>query len=252
MKLENQRAVVTGGSRGLGLGAVEALVDRGVKVTVVARTAGDLEAVGGRLGVATIAADVTDREAAAKILAEARPTILLLNAGAPPAMAPLDEHSWESFSNTWETDVKAGLHWLQAAISTPLEAGSRVLVGSSGAAVNGSPMSGGYAGAKRMLWIMANYAERLSAERNLGIRFQTVVPRQMIAGTGVGDAASSAYCAKLGTSLDKYMERFGAPMPPRQFGEYIISVLTRPEFETPRAFNLKGDDGVTILEDAAA
>jgi hypothetical protein len=31
-------------------------------------------------------------------------------------------------------------------------------VGSSGAAVNGSPMSGGYAGAKRMLWMMAKYA----------------------------------------------------------------------------------------------
>jgi hypothetical protein len=44
---------------------------------------------------------------------------------------------------------------LQAALNQPLKPGSRVLVVSSGAAENGSPMSGGYGGAKRMLWFMA-------------------------------------------------------------------------------------------------
>jgi hypothetical protein len=50
-----------------------------------------------------------------------------------------------------------------------------VLVTSSGAAVAGSPMSGGYAGAKRTLWIMAKYASGVSADLDLGIRFQTLV-----------------------------------------------------------------------------
>ena len=59
----------------------------------------------------------------------------------------------------------AGLYWMQAALKTPLKSGSRVLVGSSGAAQNGSPLSGGYAGAKRMLWLMAKYANgSISAE----------------------------------------------------------------------------------------
>src|SRR5882757_4882929 len=128
MDLQNQTAVVTGGSRGLGLGIVEALVDRGAKVTVVARTAADLESVAGRLGVGTIATDVTDRAEAGRILAGLRPTILVLNAGASPKMASLDEQSWETFSDTWNTDVKAGLYWLQAALATPLPQGSRVLV----------------------------------------------------------------------------------------------------------------------------
>jgi hypothetical protein len=43
------------------------------------------------------------------LLAELRPTILALNAGAPPKMASLDEQLWETFSDTWNTDVKAGL-----------------------------------------------------------------------------------------------------------------------------------------------
>ncbi|TGV17733.1 SDR family NAD(P)-dependent oxidoreductase, partial [Mesorhizobium sp. M4B.F.Ca.ET.143.01.1.1] len=67
MSLKDRKIVVTGGSRGLGLGLVEALVGQGAEVTVVARGAEALEAVGARLGVATIAADVTDEDAAYRI-----------------------------------------------------------------------------------------------------------------------------------------------------------------------------------------
>src|SRR5262249_11314113 len=104
-------------------------------------------------GAGRMPAAVTDEPAARRILAEVRPDILVLNAGAKPRMGFLNQMSWADFTATWDTDVKAGLYWLQAALNLPLKPGSRVLVGSSGAAVNGSPMSGGYAGAKRMLWI---------------------------------------------------------------------------------------------------
>ena len=252
MDLKNQTAVVTGGSRGLGLGVVEALVERGAKVTVVARTVSDLDSLANRLGVATIAADVTDRAAARRILSTLKPTILALIAGAPPAMASLEDQTWETFSNTWETDVKAGLHWVQAALATPLPPGSRVMVASSGAAVAGSPMSGGYAGAKRMLWIMANYANGLATEKGLGIRFQTVLPRQMVGGTGVGDAGAAAYSAKAGVTPAEFLARFGAPLAPRQFGEHLVALLTDPQFEDSLAFGVRGDTGISILEGAAA
>src|SRR6202040_2692221 len=169
MSLKDKNVVVTGGSRGLGLGLVEALVAHGAKVTVVARDADALNAVRARLGVATIAADVTHETAAHRILGQVRPDILALNAGAKPPMGRLDQMSWADFTAPWEHDVKAGLHWLQAALNLPLKSGSRVLVVSSGAAVNGSPMSGGYGGAKRMLWFMAKYANGVSAQRKLGI-----------------------------------------------------------------------------------
>jgi NAD(P)-dependent dehydrogenase (short-subunit alcohol dehydrogenase family) len=45
MNLRDKKVVVTGGSRGLGLGLVEAFVEHGAKVTVVARDADALASV---------------------------------------------------------------------------------------------------------------------------------------------------------------------------------------------------------------
>jgi len=74
MSLKGKIIVVTGGSGGLGLGLVEALVEHGAKVTVVARESDALKSVHDRLSVAVIAADVTDEAAAHRILAEVRRT----------------------------------------------------------------------------------------------------------------------------------------------------------------------------------
>ena len=252
MNLKDKNVVVTGGSRGLGLGLVEALVARGARVTVVARDADALETVRARLGVATIAADVTDETSVHRILADVRPDILVLNAGAKPRMGRFDQLSWTDFAATWEHDVKAGLYWLQAALKLPLKPGSRVLVVSSGAAVQGSPMSGGYAGAKRMLWFMARYANGLADQQKLGIRFQAIVPQQIIGGTGVGDAGANAYAGAMGIKPAEFLARFGAPMPPREFGEKVIAVLDDPQYAEGFAFGLKGDTGITMLEGAAA
>jgi NAD(P)-dependent dehydrogenase (short-subunit alcohol dehydrogenase family) len=252
MSLKDKTAVVTGGSRGLGLGLVEALVAHGAQVTVVARGADALASVRARLGVATIAADVTDATAAARILAEVQPDILVLNAGATPRMGRLDQLSWADFTAPWEHDVKAGLYWLQAALNLPLKRGGRVLVVSSGAAVGGSPMSGGYGGAKRMLWFMAKYANGVAEQKDLGIRFQAIVPQQMVGGTGVGDEGANAYARAVGIKPEEFLARFGAPMPPREFGEKVVSVLDDPKYAEGFAFGLKGDTGITMLEGAAA
>jgi len=252
MSIKDKTIVVTGGSRGLGLGLVEALVDQAAHITVVARDQAALAAVKQRLGVAVISADVTDEGAAQRILADVRPEILVLNAGATPHMGRLDQLSWKDFSATWETDVKAGFYWMQAALNLPLKQGARVLVGSSGAAQQGSPLSGGYAGAKRMLWIMAKYANGVAKQKGLGIRFQAIVPTQIIGGTGVGDRASSAYAQSMGLEREAYLARFGAPMPPRKFGEHLVAVLDDPQYASGFAFGLKGDTGITILEGEAA
>lgn len=246
--LKDQRIVVTGGSRGLGLGIVEALVARNAHVTVVARDPGRLADVKRRLGVGIAAGDIADPDLAERVLREVRPTVLILNAGAVPPAGPIHTLSWDEFSRVWNTDVKAGLHWIQAALRLPLPRGSRVLLGSSGAAIAGSPLSGGYAGAKRMLWLMASYANASADELGAGIKFQAVVPRQLIGDTELGRAGAEAYARRKGVTLEAFLASFGPPLSPAQVGEHVVTLLTDPRYETGVAFGLKGDLGIHSLD----
>jgi hypothetical protein len=75
---------------------------------------------------------------------------------------------------------------------------------------------------------------------------------QIIGGTGVGDEASGAYARSMGVDREAYLARFGAPLPPRQFGEHLVAVLEDPQYAAGVAFGLKGDTGITVLEGEAA
>jgi NAD(P)-dependent dehydrogenase (short-subunit alcohol dehydrogenase family) len=246
--LEDQRVVVTGGSRGLGLGIVEALVARRAKVTVLARDPDRLAEVQRRLGVGVAVGDVSDPEVAERVLREIKPSVLVLNAGASPPIGRIHELTWEAFSRVWNTDVKAGLHWIQAALRLPLPSGSRVVIGSSGAAIAGSPLSGGYAGAKRMLWLMASYANLAAADLGLDIKFQAVVPRQMIGETELGRAGAEAYARRKGVSVEAFLAGFGAPLTAKQVGEHVATLLTDARYEAGVAFGIKGDLGLHSLD----
>ena len=100
--LERQCVLIVGGSRGLGLGIVEALVARHAHVTVTARDSTRLAELDARLGVSIVHGDATDPQLAESVLRDIRPAVLVINAGATPAMAPLHEQTWESFSRNWE------------------------------------------------------------------------------------------------------------------------------------------------------
>ena len=152
-QLEGKTALVTGGSRGLGLEIVRALAGEGAMVSALARNAERLERLKHEVaGVRIRVADVADAETAAVALRDTRPDILILNAGATPTMAPVHQQSWEQFSRTWNTDVHMTFAFGKEALTLPLAPGSVVVIVASGAAIggSGSPLSGGYAGAKRM------------------------------------------------------------------------------------------------------
>ena len=246
--LEQQSILITGGSRGLGLGVVEALAARHANVTVVARDATRLADLKARLGVSVIAGDATDPTLADSVLRQVRPSVLVLNAGATPAMAPLHKQSWESFSRNWDTDVKATFHWIQAALNAPLAPGSRVLLSSSGAAIDGSPLSGGYAGAKRMIWLMAAYANGVANDLNLGIRFQALLVRQIVGATELGRAAAEAYARRKGVSTEAFLAGFGKPLDPRDYGEFVATALIDPKYESAQAFAIRGETGIQPLD----
>src|SRR5256885_2963271 len=106
-----------------------------------------------------------------------QPTLLMLNAGATPAASPMHEQAWESFSRNWQVDTQHSFRWIRAARRHPLPPDSLVVAMSSGAAPRGSPLSGGYAGAKAMIRFLASYAADESRRAALRIRFATVLPQ---------------------------------------------------------------------------
>ena len=81
------------------------------------------------------------------------------------------EQSWQEFAVNWESDVKIAFHFCKAALSRPLPAGASVVLISSGAALAGSLISGGYAGAKRTQLFIANYSQKESDRLGLGLQF---------------------------------------------------------------------------------
>jgi NAD(P)-dependent dehydrogenase (short-subunit alcohol dehydrogenase family) len=247
--LQDERVVVTGGNRGLGRAIVEALLTQGAEVTVVARDAASLAEVE-QMGASVRQGDATDAALMDSLVAEIRPSVLILNAGATPYMAPLDEQTWESFNTIWETDVKAGLYGIQAALKAPLPPGSRVLIASSGAAMVGSPLSGSYAAAKRALWFMAQDANAIAKERALAMQFQVLAPMQMVGNTQIVREVAGAYASRRGIAIEQFLAgRYNTqPMTERQYGEHVATLLTDPSYASGVAYGFRSDTGITSLD----
>jgi len=101
--LSGRRAIVCGGSKGLGRAIAEALCDEGVDVLLAARTESQVAAAADELNrrsrgpVDWIAVDVTTEEGRAALLERrADPDILINNAGGPPPgdIGDWDETEW--------------------------------------------------------------------------------------------------------------------------------------------------------------
>ncbi|HLK89707.1 MAG TPA: SDR family oxidoreductase [Polyangia bacterium] len=213
---QRRSAIVTGGGSGIGRATVLALAAGGTRVWAVGRDAGRLERVRreatGPGEVAARAFDASDAAAMDRLIDEAEPDLIVHAAGARPRLALAHEQTWDSFSEPWNVDLKIAFQLGQTAIRRPLRPGSLVVFVSSGAGLGGSPLSGGYAGAKRMQMFLAGYFQRSVQATGRGIRFVAMVPKQLVAGTELAEQAADAYAALNGISRDKYMERFGAPL----------------------------------------
>jgi NAD(P)-dependent dehydrogenase (short-subunit alcohol dehydrogenase family) len=247
-ELKGKKAVVVGASSGIGRSTLLSLAAQGMKTVGVARGRERLERIAREAPgeVTAMAGDASDPAMAARLIREADPDVLVIALGVHPHMAPADEQTWETFSAIWNGDLKATFHLGQEALRRPLRPGSTVIVVSSGAAIVGSSMSGGYAGAKRMQWFFAGYLQAIADKRKLGLRFVTIVPHQLIAGTTIGEAAAQAYSAQEGISPAALMERFGPTLTPDGVADVIVKVARDELGKGGTALQVQGK-GVQVL-----
>ena len=121
--LTGQTALVTGGSRGLGLQIAEALGQAGAKILLSSRKAADLEEAAAELqaqGIDTrwIAADASDPAQAQRVVDEAmqrlgRVDILVNNAGATWG-APAEDHALEAWDKVMNLNIRSLFVFSQA------------------------------------------------------------------------------------------------------------------------------------------
>jgi NAD(P)-dependent dehydrogenase (short-subunit alcohol dehydrogenase family) len=227
--LSGTTAIVTGASRGFGRGIAIALHAAGAHVVGIARDRTPLDDLRGELGdgFTPVAADAADPVAAGRLIDTYEPRVLVLNAGVSPLSRPLHEQTWETFSTPWDVDVRHAFHWTREALLRPLPPGSSVVEMSSGAALQGSPVSGGYAGAKATIRFIAAYAADESERAGLGIRFTAVLP-QLTPATGLGAAAVAAYAARAGMDTEAFLKDRGPALTPEQAGAAITALIGDP------------------------
>jgi NAD(P)-dependent dehydrogenase (short-subunit alcohol dehydrogenase family) len=238
--LTGKNVVVIGGSRGVGRRIAETAARNGARVLAVARSASTLRQLAQEVsGIEVLALDATAEGAPSQVLATLRPDILVLGAGAFPPAAPLHELTWQQFAVNWEADVKIAFHFLKEALSRPLPAGSSVILISSGAALAGSPNSGGYAGAKRTQLFMANYAQKESDRLGLGIHFTALAPR-MMPDTELGKHAVAGYARYLGISPAEFVQSMDSPPSPSDIAAGVIEVASNPAGYKGKTFVVSG------------
>ena len=182
--LTGRVALVTGGTRGIGLSAARALAAAGANVAVCSRTreaceqvAAELAGLGvealpvaGHVGreedVAGIVRAVTDRWG--------RIDILVNNAGANPQFSPLADTTVASFDKTMAVNVRGPLLLVREAVAAGLGKGGSVINIASIAGLKSEAMMGAYSASKAAI---------ISATRTLarelgpaGIRVNAIAP----------------------------------------------------------------------------
>ena len=233
--LSGRRVLVVGATRGLGRGIAAALAKAGADVSGIGR---DADAVRGLEGdsIHGICGDATQSGFLGKILSRVEPNVVIQAAGASPLLRPLSQYSWEALSEPWHTDVKLTFEVLREGLHGSLGKGGQVVVFSSGAAKNpgGSPLSGGYAGAKQTQRFLCRYAAQEAREREVDLKVQCILP-QLNPNTDLGRAAIKAYAHQAGVDEAAFVKkRFGdQPLSPAVAGRALCELLSGSEADSP-------------------
>jgi NAD(P)-dependent dehydrogenase (short-subunit alcohol dehydrogenase family) len=180
-RLDGKRALVTGGTRGIGLGAAVALAEAGSAVTIAARSAGDIEAVVNQMAEAGFAAegvalDITDTAAARTFIEDVEPFQVLVNSAGSGRHSSFGDITPANYQAVMDLNLTATLFVSQAVVQKLLAAGL------PGSIIHVSSQMGHVGGPDRAVYAASKFAvEGLSKAMAIelgphNIRVNTVCP----------------------------------------------------------------------------
>lgn len=214
-RYETKRAVVTGGSAGIGLATARLLVDEGAEVLITGRNQAVLTAVRDELG-GHVRTEVSDASSMADIAALASRVrsefggldALFVNAGVN-VFAPFASTTEQAYDEVQAVNAK-GPYFTVQQLAPLLTSGSGVVFTTSVANTKAIPMISAYSASKAALRSMARTLARELLDR--GIRVNAVSPGAI--DTGALDRLMPAEAADLTKSQmasDNPMLRIGRP-----------------------------------------
>ncbi|NKI96724.1 SDR family oxidoreductase [Rhizobacter sp. SG703] len=222
LSLEGKTALVTGGSRGLGLQIAESLGEAGAKILLTSRKAADLEEAAAHLqarGIDTrwVAADASQPDEIQRVADEAmqrlgRVDILVNNAGATWG-APAEDYPLEAWDKVMNLNIRSIFLMSQAVgrLSMIPRRSGRIINVASIAGLSGSPSTMKYIAYGTSKGAVVNFTRTLAAEWGRhGITVNALAPgmfpSKMTAGTiakvGADALASGAPLGRIGDDDD--------------------------------------------------
>jgi len=227
-----RRALITGGSSGIGLASAERLAAEGARVTLLARGEEGLEAAearlraGGAEEVWTVAADVTDRDALAAAVARASREMggldLLVCSAAAIAFGRFTEIDPEDFEATIETVFGGTVEAIRLALPELERSGGAIVAIGSIAGRMPLPTLSAYTAAKHAV---TGFVEALRIE---------------LAEAGSSVTVSLVQPGPIDTPLWSNLESANGLLPPAppdlyspaEVAEAVVAVVRRPRPET--------------------
>lgn len=151
LRLDGRRALVTGASSGIGLGAAVALAEAGAAVTLAARRADRLAEVAEAMtaegwAVETLAIDAADLDTALPAIRDAGPFDILVNSAGAARNKPMRDTSPEDFDVVADVNLR-GAYFVSKQVAEDL-----VAAGKPGVILNISSQMGHVGGIDRTLY----------------------------------------------------------------------------------------------------
>jgi NAD(P)-dependent dehydrogenase (short-subunit alcohol dehydrogenase family) len=230
MPLQNKVAYVTGGTKGIGFGIAQALIDQGMRVAISGRIAAQAEEAASALStdpnrVLAIASDVrnfNDEQAAVRrILDEwGKIDVLIANAGLGH-FAPIDVMTHEQWHQTIDTNLTGVFHSVKACLD-PLKASEGYIITiASLAGTNFFATAAAYNASK---FGLVGFSQAIMLDlRYYGIKVTTIMP----------GSVSSYFNERVPSDADEWK------IQPEDIGQIVVDLLRMPPRTLPSKIEVR-------------